>query len=108
MKTVLVTLAILSSSIFNSIYAKGELNLNEELKKVVKFNQSELPLEKEKEEFVKVSFKINEIGEVEVLEANYSDELIKTKLMKLLNKLRVEQEHDVNKVYYYNFTFKKV
>lgn len=108
MKTVLVTLAILSSSIFNSIYAKGGLNLNEELKKVVKFNQSELPLEKEKEEFVKVSFKINEIGEVEVLEANYSDELIKTKLMKLLNKLRVEQEHDVNKVYYYNFTFKKV
>lgn len=108
MKTVLVTLAILGSSIFSSTYAKGGLNLNEELKKVVKFNKSELPLEKEQVEFVKVSFKINEIGEVEVLEANYSDELIKTKLMKLLNKLRVDQEHDVNKVYYYNFTFKKV
>jgi len=44
---------------------------------------------------------------VEVLEINYSDEAIKSQLIEKLSEMKVEEEHDSEKVYNYNFTFMK-
>ena len=73
MKTLVIAVAILGSGLFNTSSATGTLDINNELKKVVKFDKNQLQIEKNETAFVKVSFKINGVGEVEVLEVNYSD-----------------------------------
>lgn len=108
MKTLAITIAILGSGLFNSTYAGGNLNLNDKLKEVVKFENNKLPIAKNETAFVKVSFKIDEQGKVEILDANYSDENVKQQLMKKLDNLKIDEKHNPNKVYYYNFTFKKM
>lgn len=107
MKTLAIAVVILGSSLFNSIYAKGNLTIKEQIKEVVKFENDQLAVEKNKTEFVKVSFKIDEDGKVQIIEANYSDENVKKQLTQKLNALTIKEQHDVEKVYYYNFTFKK-
>lgn len=57
---------------------------------------------------MKVSFKINYQGEVEILGMNYSDEKVKTQLLKKLSNLKIKKNHNSDKVYNYNFTFKKL
>ena len=108
MKTLAITIAILGSGLFNSTYAGGNFNLKDKLKKVVKFENNKLPIEKNETAFVKVSFKINEEGKVEILDANYSDENVKQQLVEKLEALKIDEKHDSEKVYYYNFTFKKM
>ena len=108
MKTLAVIVAIFGSSIFSSTYAKGPLNMNEKLDEVVRFENNELPIKTNETEFVKVSFKINESGKLEVLEMNYSDEKIKAELINKLSKMKVDEDHNSEKVYNYNFTFKKM
>ena len=80
------------------------INMHEKLDEVVKFKNNELPIEKNKTEFVKVSFKINQEGKIEVLEMNYSDEGIKTQLIEKLSEMKVEEAHDSEEIYNYNFT----
>jgi hypothetical protein len=108
MKTVIVAAAILGSSILNGSNNYGTINMNEKLKESITFEKGDLSLEKSKTDFVKISFKINEVGSVEILDMNYSDELVKTKLVDKLSKMKVEEAHDINEVYNYNFTFKKL
>lgn len=108
MKTLVVAVAILGSSLFNSSFAGNNLNIDDELKKVVKFENNKLPIEKNETEFVKVSFVINESGKVEILEMNYSDESIKSQLIEKLSEIKMDQNHNSDEVYNYNFTFKKM
>ena len=109
MKTLAITIAILTSGLINNSYAGGgNFNIKDKLQKVVKFENNKLPIEKNKTAFVKVSFKIDTEGKIEIIETNYSDERIKEQLMEKLNQLKIDEKHDVNKVYYYNFTFKKM
>lgn len=109
MKTLAITIAILTSGIINNTYAGGgNFNIKDKLQKVVKFENNKLPIEKNKTAFVKVSFKIDAHGKIDIVEVNYSDEVLKEQLMKKLNQLKIEEQHDENKVYYYNFTFKKM
>jgi len=70
--------------------------------------KNELTLSLNKTEFVKVSFKINETGGVEILEMNYSNEEIKIQLLEKLSKIKINEGHDSEEVYNYNFTFKKL
>lgn len=109
MKTLAITIAILTSGLINNTYAGGgNFNIKDKLQKVVKFENNKLPIEKNKTAFVKVSFKIDAQGKIEIIETNYSDKLIKEQLMLKLDELKIEEKHDPNKVYYYNFTFKKM
>ena len=108
MKTLAITLAILGSSLFNTSSAKGTIDINNELKKVVKFDNNKLSIDKNETAFVKVSFKINMEGEVDILEMNYSDENIKSQLIKKLSKMKIKKNHNTERIYNYNFTFKKL
>jgi hypothetical protein len=108
MKIIGLVLAILGSSFFNTTLAKGNIDIDNELKKVVKFENNQLQIEKNQTAFVKVSFRINEGGEVEVLELNYSDENVKSQLINKLSKMKIKRDHDSSEVYNYNFTFKKL
>jgi hypothetical protein len=108
MKTLVIAVAILGSSLFNTSSAKGTVDINDELKKVVKFDKNQLAIEKNETAFVKVSFKINESGDVEILEMNYSDEKVKSQLIDKLSKMKIKKNHNSDKVYNYNFTFKKL
>ena len=84
------------------------LNMKEKLDNVIKFENNSLPIEANETAFVRVSFKVNELGKIEVLASNYSDENIKQQLMEKLNEITVDNKHDVDEVYYYNFIFKKM
>ncbi len=108
MKAIIITAAIYSFTMFNNSYATRTINMKEKLEEVVKFKSGALPLEKNKYEFVKVSFRINEEGKVEILNMNYSDEGIKVKLMEKLSELKIKENHNTEEVYNYNFTFKKL
>tara|TARA_B100000809_G_scaffold260974_1_gene308913 strand:- start:1038 stop:1364 length:327 start_codon:yes stop_codon:yes gene_type:complete len=108
MKTLVIGVAILGSSLFNTSLAKGTLDINKELKKVVRFDNNQLTLEKNETEFVKVSFKVNYQGEIEILGMNYSDEKVKSQLLKKLSNMKIKKSHNSEKVYNYNFTFKKL
>jgi len=107
MKTLVIAVAVLGSSLFNSSFASNTPTLDGELKKVVKFENNKLPITKDQTEFVKVSFKINASGQIEILEMNYSDEQIKSQLVEKLTEITLEQNFDNKKVYNYNFTFEK-
>ena len=108
MKTLAVIIVMIGSSLINNSYAEGNFNIKDKLAETVKFKNNELVDTKNKTEFVKVSFKINDAGKVEVLEMNYSDEGIKSQLIKKLSEMEVEEDHNSEKVYNYNFTFKKL
>ena len=108
MKTVLITVAIFASSLISNSHATGTIDMYKKLEEVVKFENGVLPVEKNKSEFVKVSFIVNEEGNIEILEMNYSDELIKTQLIKKLAEMKIEGDYDSEEVYNYNFTFMKM
>jgi uncharacterized protein YrzB (UPF0473 family) len=107
LKKTLALIVFVGSSFFCESYAISEPELNEKIEEVVKFKNGALSLEKNRVDFVKVSFRINEEGRIEVLALNYSDENIKSKLMSKLSKIKVDDNHDFEKVYSYKFSFKK-
>lgn len=107
MKTLVVAVVILGSSLFNNTFASG-LDINKELRKVIKFENNQLPIEVNKTEFVKVSFTINKDGKVEILGMNFSDEDVKNQLIEKLSEIHIEQKYNSKEVYNYNFTFKKM
>ena len=108
MKTIIVAAAIFSSSMVNASNNYGTVNMNEKLEEIITFENGTLPLENNDSEFVKISFKINKQGLVEILEMNYSDEIIKKELVDKLSEMKVNEEHDTEEIYNYNFTFKKI
>ncbi|MCB0400917.1 MAG: hypothetical protein KDD41_02460 [Flavobacteriales bacterium] len=108
MKTLAAAILIVGSGLFNGVEASGSFNMNEKLDEVLRFESNSLSIEKNQTAFVKVSFKINASGKLEILEANYSDESIKEQLMQKLNNISIDAATDTDKVYYYHFTFKKM
>ena len=108
MKTLAIAVAILVSTLVNESSARGTINMNKELKKVVKFDKNKWPIKKNETAFVKVSFKINEAGKIEILEMNYSHEKMKSQLTQKLLKMEIKQHYNCDKIYNYNFTFKKI
>ena len=107
MKASLIIIAVFFSTLTN-IYASGGNNLNEQIEETVKFEQGELPLQNEKTDFVKISFKINEEGQLELLQMNYSNKRIKDKLVEHLKEIKISGSIDLNEVHNYNFSFVKL
>lgn len=105
MKTLVTVVAILSASLFNNSYAAENLDIDQELERVIKFEENQSLTSKDQADFVKVSFKINEFGKIEILEMNYSNELVKNKLIKRLSEIKVKSEDNTNEIYYYHFMF---
>jgi hypothetical protein len=108
LKTLLAAIVILSSSFIFKSYAGSGVEIENKLEQTVKFAKGSLALEKNHTEFVKVSFRINEEGKLHILQMNYSNENIKTQLLSKLAKITIEDSHDINEVYNYNFVFKKL
>lgn len=106
MRSIIVAVAVVTFSLFGNVHAEENFNIKAKLKKVVKFD-NKLALEKNQTEFVKVSFKIDEEGKIKVLEMNYSNEGIKQQLIDKLSEMKVDEQHDINEVYHFNFTFTK-
>ena len=107
MKTIILTLAILSASIFNYSYANGNNAMDKVLEKGISFKNGELSISKTQNEFVRVSFRINKEDKIEIIDTNSSNEFIKEQLLEKLTTLSLFGSLDVEKVYIYNFTFKK-
>ena len=107
MKTIILTLAILSASIFNYSYANGNNAMDKVLEKGISFKDGELAINKNQSEFVRVSFRINKDYKIEIIETNSSNEFIKEQLLEKLTTLTLFGALDIEKVYSYNFTFNK-
>ncbi len=108
-KTFLLT-AILSCLVtFNShatsISPDANNLLKKELSQKLHFDLNNFDLQ-DNRAFVRASFSVNEAGTIEVQDMNYSNEELKNELVKQLDKITVEQDIEVGKVYYCNFTFK--
>ena len=107
MKTIIISIAIFSASIFNYSYANGNNAMDKVLEKGISFKNGELSISTKQNEFVRVSFRINKEDKIEIIETNSSNEIIKEQLLEKLTKLSLFGSLDVEKVYIYNFTFKK-
>tara|TARA_B100000809_G_scaffold151660_1_gene149001 strand:- start:230 stop:556 length:327 start_codon:yes stop_codon:yes gene_type:complete len=107
MKTIILILAILISSLYNLSFANSSSSLNKRIEEKIIFNNGVLNLEKDKIEFVRISFKINAEGRIEILEMNYSNEKIKNLLVKQLLEVNIFESIDENETHNYHFTFKK-
>ena len=107
MKTIIISIAILSASLFNSSYANGNNAMDKVLEKGISFKNGELSINKNQSEFVRVSFRINKEDKIEILETNSSNEFIKEQLLEQLTTLTLFGSLDVKKIYNYTFTFKK-
>ena len=107
MKTIIISIAILSASIFNQSYANGNNAMDKVLEKGISFKNGELSINKNQNEFVRVSFRINKEDKIEIIETNSSNEFIKEQLLEKLTTLTVFGSQDIEKVYNYTFTFNK-
>ena len=107
MKTIIISIAILSASLFNSSYANGNNAMDKVLEKGISFKNGELSINKNQSEFVRVGFRINKEDKIEILETNSSNEFIKEQLLEQLTTLTLFGSLDVKKIYNYTFTFKK-
>ena len=107
MKTIILTLAILTTSIFNNSCAQGNNAMDKVLEKGISFKDGELAINKNQSEFVRVSFRINKESKIEIIETNSSNEFIKEQLLEKLTALTVSGFQNLVKVYAYNFIFKK-
>lgn len=94
--------ALCASSVASST---GELKAA--LKEKVNFNETSLPIEKNSVHFVRVSFRINEDGQIHILEANYSNSEVKELLFQKLSQINLSEIPFKDDVYYYEFTFRK-
>lgn len=83
-------------------------SLQKKFEKELKFEVNQFLFEKNQTAFVKVSFKIDENGKVKIIDANYSNEKLMKETYKQLSMLHFENQHNIDDVYYYNFTFKKL
>ena len=94
-----------------TLFFVSSANSTEELKSILKekvtFGETALPIEKNSVHFVRVSFKINEDGLINILEANYSSSEIKKLLFKKLSQINLKDVSFKEDVYYYEFTFRK-
>jgi hypothetical protein len=108
LKTILIVITMLWLPFLGKSHTPVETLLNQEIEEAVKFEHGALSLEKNRTDFVKVSFRINEEGKIVILALNYSDEEIKSQLINKLSKIKVGDNEDLKKVYNYNFSFKKV
>lgn len=108
MKTISLTIAMLIASIFNHSYANGNSTMDKILEKGISFKDGELPINKEQNQFVRVSFRINEEAKIEIIETNSSNEFIKELLLEKLTAIVLSGSVDTDKVYYYNFKFEKI
>lgn len=109
MKTIMLSVAILTSSLFNLNHASTDtVNMKNVLEEVVTFKEGSLNLEKDEVEFVKICFRIDEDGKLDVLNINYSNEKIKNQLIDQLNTMVIYGSIDTSKMYNYKFTFKVI
>ncbi len=106
-KILLTMLAISSSALLNHSYALSGQELNKKIEETVKFENGALSLEKNYTDFVRVSFRINDEGKIEVLDLNFSNEKIKTQLIDKLAEIKIVGDYDSNQVYNYKFSFKQ-
>ncbi|MDF1699339.1 MAG: hypothetical protein P1U56_26030 [Saprospiraceae bacterium] len=107
MKTLVLAVTILFSSLTHLANASDTLNMHSILEESVTFENGSLGLIKNQPEFVKISFRINEEGAIEVLEINYSNEAVKEQLIQQLNAIQVHGSVDAEEIYHYNFSFHK-
>ena len=106
MKTIILTIAMFIASSFNHSYANGNSTMDKILEKGISFKDGELPIIKEQNQFVRVSFRINNENQIEIIETNSSNEFIKNQLIEKLTKLSLFGSLDIEKIYIYNFIFK--
>ncbi len=95
-----ITLFLVSS-------ASSTEDLKSLLKERVTFDKTALPIEKNSVHFVRVSFKVDENGLINILEANYSNGEIKELLFKKLSQVNLKEISFKEDIYYYEFTFRK-
>ena len=106
MKTIIITIAIFSATIFSYSHAYGSNPMNKFIEKGISFSNSEFP--NNKSDFVRVSFRINKENKIEIIDTNSSNEIIKGQLLDKLSKLTLLEAIDTEKIYFYNFTFNKI
>ncbi len=107
MKTIILTIAMFIASLFNHSYANGNSTMDKILEKGISFKNGELPISKQQNQFVRISFRINNENQIEIIETNSSNEFIKEQLIEKLTSLSLFGSLDIDKIYIYNFTFIK-
>lgn len=108
MKTTIVIAAILSSLLFEDAKAGDRTELRAKIEQTINSNIGDIPLKPGSREQVRVSFKVNVDGSIEILAIDFSDEGIKNAFVEKLSHMNLGLGSDPNEVFYYQFLFEKI
>jgi len=82
-----------------------QINLKKIFRKSLKLQGLMSKFSNRHREVVRVTFTIDEAGKINVLESLTTNEEIETQLMQELQDVVIDQDHDSEQVYYYDFKF---
>ena len=87
--------------------ASGNPDLVREIKAKINVDLSSIELNRYKQDYVTVSFRIIE-GEIKILEIGGTHKELKAIMIKELNQIHVDAPYENGKTYVYRFTFEKI
>ena len=108
MKTLTLIVILLFSFTSSNAQEIKSKELKTEISNIVSIEKDKLPEDMNKTEFVILSFKVNENGKINVLDMNYSNEIIKKMLIGKLSNAIIKNKFISSKIHYYKILFKKL
>jgi len=105
MRNLVVVLVMTLSSMINVLASSP--SLSNEIHDKVSLDLSNIELDKYAEDYVFVSFKIQD-GQIMINNIKGSQTELKKLIVKELVQMEIESEYDENKLYQYRFTFEKI
>lgn len=106
MRLILITAAIAISSFGNPTHATVKSELTQKIESISLDSGIIEPTDRDHDDFVSVSFSLDDQGRIVLHEMNYSNETLKNQLVNKLKEIKISGNDDPNEVYNYKFSFK--
>lgn len=109
MKTLILTAAILISGLTKTqALDLKKSDLKSTIETTIVYDELFELMNTEKKALVRISLTVNENGKIQVLETNYSNELVKNSLIEKLTELDVADDLKTDDVYAFEFIFERI
>lgn len=106
MNTVILTLAMVLSTITRNETIVARNEVKQQIERSLTASSLNLPLEMDQKGLVRASIRVDELGKLHLVDANYSHKELKDLLEQTLNQIEVNGNL-ADEILYYEFLFEK-
>jgi plastocyanin domain-containing protein len=106
MNTIILTTALLTATIFHGEKATVKADVKHKIEQSLNFNEVNLPLQQNQRGLVRVGLQLDENGQLQIVEANYSHLELKNILADRLAEIDLDGITS-DEVFYFEFHFEK-